>query len=219
MVQTTSGIDTQHRPRRGKSEGGTPRRGTTATTRNCRLRQRRQRPRSKQAPMGRATYTGGRGDNHDHRRRRRQQRRRQRQLDKTRQTQRITIHGALWRAHECGQPLVCISIDGHSAFDSLYRSTSPPSSKSGGTTATQVAAILREIVGARVQPRIGQVKGGWQPLLKGSGRAAPGALSSGTTPLLAPWRRPTRTSKCGSDRLSLGPWISPSGASPASQRL
>lgn len=58
-------------------------------------------------------------------------------------------------AHEWGQPLVCLSIDMHAAFDSLLPRHVATQLKELGAAATQEAPILREMVGARVQPAMG----------------------------------------------------------------
>lgn len=71
-----------------------------------------------------------------------------------------TLHRSLCRAGEWGLPLIVLSIDVHAAFGSLV-------TEHGGACHCPVAAVLHELVRARAQPRVGQVRGGWQPLEKG----------------------------------------------------
>lgn len=49
-----------------------------------------------------------------------------------------------------------------------------------GATAEHVAAVLRELVGARVKPRIVSVEGPWQALERGARQGAVGSPESAT---------------------------------------
>lgn len=79
-----------------------------------------------------------------------------------------SFHGALCRADEWGLPRVIVSIGVRAAFGSLIPSHVARQLGSHGATRLQVAAVLREMVGARVQPRMGQVRGGgWRTMERG----------------------------------------------------
>lgn len=65
------------------------------------------------------------------------------------------FHGASSTANELGLPFVVGTLVVHAAFDCFV----PRHDAQQLRTAVQVAAVLRELLGARVQPRVGNVAG------------------------------------------------------------
>lgn len=61
-----------------------------------------------------------------------------------------------------------LSIDVHATLDCLALRHVAEQLWARGATAAQVAVVLRERVGVRVQPRVGPIRGPWQTLEKGT---------------------------------------------------
>lgn len=78
------------------------------------------------------------------------------------------LHRAICRPDEWGLPLVVLSIGVPAAVDCLVPRHATDQLHTLGASLAQVAAVLREMVGARAQPRVGNVTGPWQTLEKGT---------------------------------------------------
>lgn len=77
------------------------------------------------------------------------------------------LQGTLAKAAEWGQPVVILAMDIAAAFDNLQPGHVARRLRERGASAAQVAAVLRHIVGARVQPRATDAEGPWTTIHKG----------------------------------------------------
>lgn len=66
-----------------------------------------------------------------------------------------------------GMPLVIVGLDVAGAFDNCAPKRTAQQPGTRGATPAQVAAVFRETIGARVQPRVGEVRGPWTELATG----------------------------------------------------